>query len=173
MTEIWKPIPGYEGCYEASNEGRVRSLDRRINRKGSPAWWKGKELKIHVNKTTGRPQVCLYKIGSKTRTVHVYVLVAEAFLGPRPEGMECCHYDDNPMNNRLDNLRWDTKSANKFDSVRNGIHPQSSKTHCTRGHEFTSENTRVDERSGFVRRHCRRCDALRQRAYQQRKAVAS
>lgn len=46
-------------------------------------------------------------------------LVLEAFVGPCPDGMECCHYDDNPFNNKLTNLRYDTPSANKRDRARN------------------------------------------------------
>ena len=48
-------------------------------------------------------------------------LVLEAFVGPCPSGMECCHYDDNQRNNVLSNLRWGTKSDNAMDRVRNGL----------------------------------------------------
>jgi hypothetical protein len=48
------------------------------------------------------------------------VLVLEAFAGPRPDGMDALHRDDNPTNNRFDNLRWGTRSDNLFDAVRNG-----------------------------------------------------
>ena len=44
----------------------------------------------------------------------------EAFVGPCPDGMECCHYDDNPYNNILSNLRWGTDQDNALDKVRNG-----------------------------------------------------
>jgi hypothetical protein len=54
---------------------------------------------------------------TKTRLVHHLVL--EAFVGPRPDGQVGCHFDDDPRNNRVENLRWDTSSANALDRVRN------------------------------------------------------
>ena len=50
----------------------------------------------------------------------IAVLVLELFVGPCPDGMECCHYDDNPLNNALSNLRWDTHKSNMQDRNRNG-----------------------------------------------------
>lgn len=47
-------------------------------------------------------------------------LILEAFVGPRPKGLECCHLDDNPKNNHLSNLRWDTHKNNMVDCVDNG-----------------------------------------------------
>jgi hypothetical protein len=52
----------------------------------------------------------------------VHTLVLEAFVGPCLPGMECCHRDGNPANNRLDNLRWDTRAANRRDMLRHGTH---------------------------------------------------
>lgn len=90
----------------------------------------------------------------RTHDRKVHQLVLEAFVGPRPEGFVGCHWDDDPSNNRLENLRWDTESANRFDSVRNGTHPEASKTHCIRRHEFTPENTYRQNGGG---RGCRTC----------------
>jgi HNH endonuclease len=56
-------------------------------------------------------------------TVVIHHLVLEAFIGPCPPGMEGCHFDDNPYNNRLSNLRWDTSEENKADALRNGLMP--------------------------------------------------
>lgn len=53
----------------------------------------------------------------------VHRLVLLAFVGPCPEGMECCHNDGDPLNNRLDNLRWDTRSANIADAIKHGGYP--------------------------------------------------
>jgi hypothetical protein len=69
-------------------------------------------------------------------------------------GLEACHLNDVATDNRLDNLRWDTRSANKRDTVRNGLHSQARKTHCKRGHEFTAENTYIRPDGA---RTCRRC----------------
>ena len=85
-------------------------------------------------------------------------LVLEAFVGPRPDGHECCHYDDDPMNNHLSNLRWDTRSANSFDAIRNGRHSTASKTRCKRQHDLTPDNVWVSKDG---RRFCRACWKVR------------
>jgi hypothetical protein len=97
--------------------------------------------------------VVLYRNGAR-RDALVHHLVLEAFVGPQPPGAEGCHWNDDPTDNRLENLRWDTRSANQFDSVRNGTHYWASRTHCSKGHEFTEENT---YRRPSGRRACRVC----------------
>lgn len=64
--------------------------------------------------------MCIYWRGRKYR---VHRLVLEAFVGPCPPGMECCHNNGNPADNRLENLRWDTRSANCLDAVQHGTSP--------------------------------------------------
>lgn len=139
MTETWKPVVGYEGLYAVSDHGRVRGP-------------KGRVLASCLN-STGRPNVVLFKDGTRKNS-KPYTLVLEAFVGPRPDGMECCHLDDDPTNNHLSNLRWDTRSANSFDAIRNGRHSTASKTVCVRGHDLTPDNVWV---SRIGRRHCRAC----------------
>jgi hypothetical protein len=93
-------------------------------------------------------------------------LVLEAFVGPCPDGLEACHWDDDPTNNRLSNLRWDTSIANKRDMARNGGGNQNAhKTHCIRGHEYTPANTYRKRGGG---RECRVCWPIR---YQQKVAA--
>lgn len=135
----WRPVVGFEGLYEVSNTGLVRSIDRVLHLSNRTYRRQGVLLKPTV-RHRGHLSVSLRRPGSK-RVVFIHVLVLEAFVGPRPDGMQCCHWDDNPSNNNLSNLRWDTCSANKFDSVRNGTHTNAAKTHCKQGHEFTPENT--------------------------------
>ena len=122
-TEIWKDIPGYEGKYQVSSFGRVRSLDRVIHYRGS---WKaggydrlvkGKLLKPGAQKKSGHLSVVLGH-GEAGRQVHE--LVMSTFIGPRPEGMDICHADGDPTNNRLSNLRYDTRSNNNLDVLRQG-----------------------------------------------------
>lgn len=67
----------------------------------------------------GHLSVNLHRGGVKTRR-YIHRLVLEAFVGPRPEGLVCCHWDGDPSNNRLDNLRWDTHRANGADAIRHG-----------------------------------------------------
>lgn len=118
MEEEWRAVPGYEGSYEISDLGRVRSLDRGfIDILGRPRRFKGKMLKAFLRK--GYPSANLYVNGCGiVHTVHRLVLTA--FVGSCPEGMEACHYDANRENNRLSNLRWDTRVGNHQDTMRHG-----------------------------------------------------
>ena len=116
---IWKPVVGYEGLYEVSNHGRVRSLDRMVEGQPGVFYMKpGRVLKINPGHY---PNVRLSKNGvGQTREIHS--LVAEAFLGPVPEGMEVCHGSADREDNRLSNLRYDTRAANSADRYRDGTH---------------------------------------------------
>lgn len=113
--EVWKPIKGYEGLYEVSNLGRVRSLDR----VGFQRHWQGGQSRyLHkgkVLKPCKRPNgymcISLKKDGVlKTHSIHR--LVALHFI-PRIEGKNCInHLDANPKNNNVSNLEWCTQSEN-------------------------------------------------------------
>lgn len=115
-VEIWEPVVGYEGIYEVSNFGQVRSVTRVLSNGNH---WRGKVRSLHLN-SYGYPSVNLCLDGvCKTRNVHRLVL--EAFKGIR-EGMQCCHNDGDPTNNNLENLRWGTPSENAMDRVSHGTH---------------------------------------------------
>ena len=108
MTEIWKTIPGFEGLYEASDQGRIRSLDRTIVEVGGKKRIsKGRVLRPapgtsrHMSVVLGR---------GKTRAVHCLVMLA--FEGPPPAGKEVLHGNHNPADNRLANLRYGTRGEN-------------------------------------------------------------
>ena len=118
--ELWRDVPGYEGLYRVSDRGRIKSLDRIIlTKKGVIRNYRQKFLKPILGKTI-RPSVGLYK-KKKMILYLIHRLVLEAFIGPCPEGMECCHFPDrDPSNNRLENLRWDTHKANVADSIKHG-----------------------------------------------------
>lgn len=116
-TEEWRDIPGYVGYYQASNLGRIRSLVRLIQSKIDAGVRKEKRVLSPGHNLQGRCQVSLCRDGM-VRRKQVHRLVLEAFVGPCPVGMEACHGPDNDhRNNRLDNLRWDTKKANFGDAV--------------------------------------------------------
>ena len=162
VTEQWKPVVGYEGLYEVSDHGRVRSLDRTVSY--SKEWNRrlsGRVLKSPLSVNGGYPQVRLTK-NNRGSTKSIHRLVLEAFVGPCPEGMQACHYDDDPTNNRLENLRWGTRSHNERDKLRNGNHNNAKKTHCPQGHEYTPENTYLYR----GRRDCRICKLERNRKSQ-------
>lgn len=165
MTEVWLPVVGYEGIYEVSSIGRVRSIDR-ISSSGSRL--KGK-LMTPFSTPHGYLRVGLCRDG-KTKTTLVHPLVLEAFVGPRPKGADCRHLNDVPDDNRVENLRWGSRSMNLFDNVRNGNHINARKTHCIRGHLLAGDNLYLVKRSG--KRQCKRCASDRQKAYlRQRKEM--
>ena len=117
--EEWRPAVDFEGRYEVSDYGRVRGLDRMIRSKGSGMrHLRGCIFHPWVD-PAGRPIVTLRMPGRKFRT-RICILVATAFIGPRPPGMECCHDDGNPANNHPENLRWDTRQSNMDDRGRHG-----------------------------------------------------
>ena len=142
QAEEWRPIPGYEGYYEVSDYGRVRSLDRKVpHAKSGYLNLKGKELKQSKGKR-GYFYVVLTK-ERKEKTFTIHRLVALAFIGEPPfPGADCRHWDDNKENNHVSNLRWGTRSDNAQDSIRNGNNERLNRTHCVNGHEFNEENTR-------------------------------
>ena len=87
--------------------GRVKSLGR-LKRCGC-GFYEEPDILLKPKKAgAGRLYVSLHKNG-KRNNLYVHRLVLITFVGPCPEGMECCHKDDNPLNNRLENLRWDTQ----------------------------------------------------------------
>lgn len=132
----WRPIPGYTGLYEVSDEGAVRSLDRQTHRcNGTMRKIKGKVLSSFWN--GGYLTVALSKNG-KVHPTAVHLLVLRAFVGPCPpcppghRRMEGCHWDDNPSNNQSTNLRWATSKANKGDAARNGRVVRGEKQHLAK-----------------------------------------
>lgn len=166
--EQWLPVVGFEGFYEVSDHGRVRSLDRIVYfRDGRKRRSPGRILKPWHSDRGGYPVVGL-KSPNRNRKAHVHILVLEAFVGPRPDGLACCHNDGNGLNNSLINLRWDTYSANNHDLVKHGIHGQGSKTHCPQGHEYTPENTRLYPYMGWTYRYCIQCGKASSRKYKEK-----
>lgn len=137
--ERWLPIPGHEGFYEASDRGRIRSCPRTILcRNGVLRPLRGKILA--PGSDNGRLIVNLHGRDGRPRTRKVHHLVLEAFVGPRPEGAGCCHWDDDFSNNRLDNLRWATHTDNMQDCLRNGGNSRQKRTHCPRQHPLGAPN---------------------------------
>lgn len=161
---IWKTIPGTDGIYQASSDGRVRSLGHQTIK----GYRKGVVLKQQIGSGNGYPivRIRIDGRGQQTRTVHSLVMLA--FVGPRPEGMEVRHLDGDRRNASADNLVYGTSSENNYDTVAHGRNAQARKVECLRGHPFTDENTYVTKDG---RRCCRTCGQIRDRAYRMRKAA--
>lgn len=118
---------GYEGRYEVSDLGRVRSLYREwTDTWGRNCHRNGIVLKQQIN-AWGYPIVKLYRHAGKGRNTNVAHIVIEAFVGSRPDGMEVCHGDGYPANSALTNLRYDTPVGNQADRVRHGTHNRGSR----------------------------------------------
>lgn len=156
--EQWRPIPGYEGAYEVSSLGRVRSLDRVTDRGRR---WKGRVMRPAALKS-GYLIVSLWREGKQT-TPLVHRLVLAAFVGPAPEGCEALHANGINSDNRIANLSWGTHSENQLDQVAHGTHTKASKTHCPSGHPYDEANTYVYPNGRH--RACRRCRADNQVAW--------
>jgi len=106
MQEIWKAVPGYEGKYEVSNLGRVNSF---VKYKAGLILKPGRMPSGHLSVALGR---------GHSRCVHELVLLA--FIGAPLPKHECRHLNGNPADNRLENLKWGTRSENILDAVAHG-----------------------------------------------------
>lgn len=114
--EEWRDIVNYEGIYQISSLGNLRSLDR-LDAAGHKL--KGKEMSLVV-KTTGYVGVTLCKNGKKTNK-RVHRLVAEAFIENKENKTQVNHLDGNKTNNNVSNLVWSTPSENTIHAYKNGL----------------------------------------------------
>ena len=112
MIEKW--IPGYEGKYSITEDGKVFTHIDNYHRKIEPRERKivdGGNRYLSIN-------FGFHKKGKKTRW-YIHELLLLTFVGPRPEGMVARHLNDNPRDNRLENLAWGTKKENTKDALKN------------------------------------------------------
>jgi hypothetical protein len=126
--EIWKRIE-WATNYEVSNTGKVRQLGRTFTRPNPRLITaqqtiniKPKEIFGWVRMQNNRPVCVLITIRANGQSYYrrVHQIVMEAFNGKCPAGLVCCHNDGNPLNNNLDNLRWDTVQGNLDDMIKHG-----------------------------------------------------
>lgn len=157
----WSDIPGYEGLYQASKGGQIKSLARTAANGRRLA-----ETIMRQGRQGDYSKVNLSRCGQK-RTFRVHQLIAKTFLADSYfPGAEVCHGDGIHTNNFVSNLRWGTTAGNHLDSVRHGTHPQASRVQCPQGHWYSPENTRVEHiRGGGKARRCRTCTNQWQRQY--------
>jgi hypothetical protein len=112
VMEIWKDIKGYEGLYQVSNYGNVKSLPKNVSiGKGAIRIQPEKILKNTFRNAKTYLCVCLYK-NTKPKLISVHRLVADAFLNNLNNYPIVMHKDDNPQNNHINNLMWGTHSEN-------------------------------------------------------------
>lgn len=134
MTD-WVPLPSEYGPYEVSLDGRVRN---------SETWL---ELKQEVTRT-GHHRVTLYVAPRTPKRFQVHRLVARAFIGPSE--LDVLHWDDNPSNNHVSNLRYGTDKDNWWDGVRNGRRRVADT--CPSNHPYPVKN-------GELTRRCFLCES--------------
>lgn len=151
--EVWKDIPNYEGIYQASTSGEIRTVDGKItsSKRCEIRHWKSRVLKGRGNnKTTGR-RVSLWKNG-KCKDWLVARLVAITFLGNPPENYTVNHKDGNRFNNRVENLEWLSLGDNIRHGFETGLYPQ--KSVCV----FDGKNTRKFRSYAELDRFLNRCN---------------
>jgi hypothetical protein len=139
MTEVWKDIPGFEGYYQVSDQGRVKSLARMLPIMGGNYRMKREAILSSAVDETGRHRVTLHKDCSQT-TRRVPVLMMAAFVGPRPDGCVIAHLDGNASNNILSNLIYCSQKENARHKKLHGTQPRGETHYKTK---FTEEDVRA------------------------------
>lgn len=149
MKEIWKPVVGWEELYAVSNMGRVKSLGRRI-RYYRPDWHRyqdryfpGRILRPGIAKR----KYCVLVLIDQDRKLctHVHRLVMDAFVGPKPPGLETRHLNCNALDNRLSNLAYGTCQDNALDFFRRNKLKRKQKRECYCRAEYTGDGVFVKE----------------------------
>jgi HNH endonuclease/NUMOD4 motif len=133
--EIWKPVPDFDGYYEVSNNGRVRSVDRVVSRQYPGGKTCQVKRKGSLRKLEYRDGYASVRLQADKRIFKPYVhrIVCEAFNGPCPEGKSIvAHNDGDSTNNRPENLRWATEAENQRDREVHGTHNRGERSHLAK-----------------------------------------
>lgn len=139
MNEQWKDVIGFEGVYQVSDQGRVKSL----NRKDSRGHTRPGKILQPIKHGAGYLYVNLSNANIANPTL-IHRIVLEAFVGTCPNNMEACHLDCNKHNNQLSNLRWDTRAGNRVDSINAGT--------IARGERVSS--AKLTASAVYIIKHC-------------------
>lgn len=162
MEEVWKDIPGYEGLYQVSSLGRVKSLGRYVYTNGTPRLRKELFLKQHVSKS-GYVRTALSKDG-RTVSFSIHRLVAMAFL-PNPENKPAVdHINAIRTDNSVNNLRWATHFENANNPLTIKAHSESQKngvSHFNRDIYGASPILRISQ-DGAIAEYACIADAVRE-----------
>jgi hypothetical protein len=126
MQENWRAIPGYNGRYEASDQGNIRSLPWEFTRviRGRLQTFKSKLKLMKLRKAKdGYLQVDLVMPEGNKTTIQVHRLILMTFVGPPEEGQHACHYPDpDKTNNKPENLCWASRQENEAHKLEHGTH---------------------------------------------------
>jgi hypothetical protein len=155
--ERWLPVVGWETTLEVSDHGRVRRLGRFVTVDAGCSV--RRPSRIVKGSVDGNGYIVIEvkrRPASQRLAVRAHVLVLEAFIGPRPEGLFVCHNDGNPANNVVSNLRWGTPSENTHDKKLHGKCHHTNRTHCPREHSLEAPNL-VASQTTLGRRQCLAC----------------
>lgn len=161
--EVWLPVPGYEGIYEVSNFGKVRSVTRKVtDRLGRTRTITGQIKKTWID-NGGYERVELCKFDTRVGW-GLHRVVAMAFKPGYNEEQEVMHLDHNKLNNHSDNLEWGTHTENIQSTISAGRYRNGNmmKTQCPKGHPYSG----LDSRGTRI---CHVCRAEQQRRYHARK----
>jgi hypothetical protein len=155
-AEVWREIPGYEGRYEVSSHGRVRSMPFWANNRWGPMLRSGKIRAPRPNKR-GYMAVDLADGTGNVERVRVHRLVLLAFVGPPSEGApHALHKDDDRANNHVSNLYWGNQLENAADCIDNAHNYQMVKSVCPLGHLLVAPNL-VEWQADQEKRTCLAC----------------
>jgi hypothetical protein len=158
--EEWRDVVGYEGLYQVSSLGKVRSLSHfTIDTLGRKRFYPGKILQSQ-DPGDGHAVVNLCQQG-RQKTWYVHVLSLTAFVGPCPPNKEGCHNNGDGFDNDITNLRWDTHSANMRDALTHGTNVQHNRLACPREHLLKLPNLIKSTWEKEGRRGCLACSRAR------------
>lgn len=154
--EIWKNIPNYEGLYQVSNLGNIRSLDKfsftnnRFNKMKRKV--KGRILKPYLNEKTGYLQIVLSN-NKKQKTWLVHRLVAQTFISNLENKPQVNHIDGDKNNNNINNLEWCTCSENIKHAFINNLSHSNFKVQCGSNHHFFGKHHSTEAKQKMKESH--------------------